>query len=117
VDVTLIDSDDATRNIVAMRSNVASEIICVFSYSLWLLRPENPMLHQQAVEVVLRAAEFELTGQYWQLAFPISALYWPSAHAVQLLLAAFYWRRDWNHLPSQVRKNDMFGMEATNSPF
>jgi len=32
-------------------------------------------------------------------------------------LAAFYWRRDWNHLPSQVRKNDMFGMEATNSPF
>jgi len=47
-------------------------------------RPENPMLHKQAVEVILLAAEFELTGQYWQLAFPISDLYWPSAHAVQL---------------------------------
>jgi len=48
------------------------------------LRSENPMLHKQAVEVVLLAAEFEWAGQYSQLAFPISDLYWPSAHAVQL---------------------------------
>jgi len=47
-------------------------------------RPENPMLHEQAVEVVLWAAEFELTGQYWQLSFPISDLYLPSAHTMQL---------------------------------